>query len=89
MAVKTIEDVAAVGIDHLIDKNIAEKRKGLNCCVGCCAKLLLSLVFVAMMVFTALYWVKRTVVEDQYSDANSDVVIDDSINDAPVDNGSA
>lgn len=83
MAVKTIEDCAAVGFDHLIDKTLVEKRKGLNCCLGVCCKLLLFLVCVAMIVFTTLYWIKRTSVEDQYSDGNRDTVVDDSVVDAP------
>ena len=81
LAVKTIEDVAEVGIDHLIDNSLIEKRKGLNWCLSGCGIFLAFAIVVTLVVFTTLYFVRINTIEDQYADGNRDTVIDDSVND--------
>ena len=61
LAVETIEKMHAVGSDHLIDKELVKKRSQLSCCVSCMSQLLCLLIFVALVTFTVLYFLREYV----------------------------
>jgi len=56
LAIKTVENTAAVGFDHLIDKNSLRVYHGWNSCLWCMFLFVLIGVFATLGVFTGLYF---------------------------------